>query len=96
MTEQVVAVTVQEQQPVSITLQEGITGPAGPSGDSHFVFKQEAPSVKWTILHKLGKNPSVTVQDSANSEVEGDIEYVSLEEVKLTFSAAFSGTAYLN
>lgn len=96
MTEQVVAITVQEQQPVAITLQTGIAGPPGAAGDSNFVWKQEAPLAKWTILHKLKKNPSVTVQDSANSEIEGDIEYVSLEELKLTFSAPFSGTAYLN
>ncbi len=70
--------------------------PQGGTGDAHFVFTQGAASALWTIVHNLNKFPSVQVQDSANSEIEGDIEYVSANELKVKFSAAFAGIAYLN
>lgn len=75
-------------------------GPRGvqgaPAPVDHFTFSQGTAQAVWDIVHNLGKFPSVVVQDSANSEIEGDIEYVSSNEIKLTFSAAFSGVAYLN
>jgi hypothetical protein len=74
----------------------GTPGASGTGGDAHFVFTQGSPSTKWTIKHSLKKFPSVVVQDSANDEVEGDIEYLSNEELIVTFSSAFSGVAYLN
>jgi hypothetical protein len=51
----------------------------------------------WTIIHNLGYAPGgITVLDSAGTMVEGDIQHVSLNECIITFSAAFSGTAYLS
>jgi len=73
----------------------GKEGPAG-SGDLHYTFTQGSPSALWTIKHGLGKNPSVTVLDTAGDEVEGITEYLGLDELTITFSAPFSGEAYLN
>lgn len=75
---------------------QGAPGSGGEGGDLHFVFTQGAPASTWTVTHNLNKFPSVLVQDSANSEIEGDIEYVSLNQLIVKFSAAFSGKAYLN
>lgn len=96
------AIVVQSpSQVLPVVVESG--GPQGPSGESgegggdlHYVFTQGSPSVKWTITHNLNKFPSVFVQDSANDEVEGDVEYVNINQVVITFSAAFSGKAYLN
>ena len=55
----------------------------------------EAASV-WTIHHDLNAYPSVTVVDSAGSEVYGDVFYVNKTDITVTFSAPFSGKAYLN
>jgi hypothetical protein len=57
---------------------------------------QEVPSTVWTITHGLGCRPSVTVVDSAGEVVEGEVVYLSDDAVRLTFSAAFGGEAYLN
>jgi hypothetical protein len=38
----------------------------------------------------------VTVKDSAGSTVIGEVEYVDLNNITITFSGAFSGEAYLN
>tara|TARA_R100000908_G_scaffold64452_1_gene48427 strand:- start:893 stop:1579 length:687 start_codon:yes stop_codon:yes gene_type:complete len=66
------------------------------SGDKTFVYEQGLPASTWVITHDLEKFPSVTVVDSANSTVEGGITYNNENELTLTFSAAFSGKAYLN
>jgi hypothetical protein len=65
-------------------------------GDAYFIFEQMLPSGYWIVTHNLGKNPSVTVVDSAGTVVIGEIQYISNNELTLTFSGEFSGKAYLN
>ena len=68
----------------------------GLTGDKHFVFTKSTPDSVWDITHDLDKYPSVTIVDSAGSVVIGDITYTSKSTLTVTFSAAFSGKAYLN
>lgn len=56
---------------------------------------QMTPATVWNIHHSLGRYAAVTVVDSAGTTVEGDVAYVSTSEVTISFSAAFSGEAYL-
>lgn len=60
------------------------------------VHNQTVATTEWNIIHELNCYPSVTVVDSTKTEVIGDIEYIDLNTLKVTFSAAFSGHAYLN
>ena len=78
--------------------QQGPAGPAGANGtgDSRYDHDQMVPSASWVVLHNLGKHPSVTVIDSANSMIEGHVQYDSNNQLTLSFSSAFSGHAYLN
>ena len=74
--------------------------PASPTGRfSQFTLRhthtQTSPSATWTITHPLGGKPSVTVVDSADSVVVGEVTYVDNETVRIEFSGAFSGYAYL-
>jgi hypothetical protein len=55
-----------------------------------------AASTTWNIQHNLGKFPSITVIDTANTVVTGEYTYIDNNNVTLTFSAAFAGKAYLN
>lgn len=50
----------------------------------------------WTVAHNLGKRPAVTVVDSAGTVAIGEVDYLDDNTVRLTFCAAFSGTAYFN
>lgn len=68
----------------------------GLSDDKHFIFVQSVASDAWEIKHDLNKYPSVTIVDSADSIVIGDVAYIDENNVRLTFSGAFSGKAYLN
>lgn len=64
--------------------------------DITYIHTQLTASSEWTIQHNLGKFPSVTVVDSAGSVVLGETEYLDRNTVRLTFSSAFAGHAYLN
>jgi|TARA_R110000744_G_scaffold348596_1_gene454176 hypothetical protein len=66
------------------------------SGDKHYTHNQTSSLATWPITHNLGKFPSVTVVDSANTVVVGEIEMININEIEITFSAGFSGKAYLN
>lgn len=61
-----------------------------------YIHNQGTPATSWTITHNLGKYPNVNIVDSANTDVIGEIVYDSLNQITVTFSAAFSGKAYLN
>lgn len=79
------------------TAEQGPRGPLGPVGiDLTFTFVQNSPSSVWNINHNMGKHPSVTIVDSGGSQVIGDLVYVDSNNLTLSFSAAFSGKAYLN
>ena len=64
--------------------------------DANFVFTQGTPSDTWNITHNLGKFCSVTVVDTSKQIVIGDITYVNNNSLTITFSAPFSGEAFLN
>lgn len=59
------------------------------------VHTQAVASSTWTINHTLDGKPSVTIVDSANTVVFGEVQYVSNSQVVVVFSAPFSGFAFL-
>jgi len=72
-----------------------VTGVIAPK-DSHYVHTQNAVSDEWTITHNLNKYPAVSVVNSADIVVHGEIEYVSKNQIRINFSGAFSGKAFFN
>ena len=69
---------------------------ASTSGDKSFTYTQGSSSATWNITHNLNKRPSVTVVDSAENVVIGEVRYINDNEVRLTFASGFSGKAYFN
>lgn len=63
--------------------------------NERYVHSQPTSSPVWTISHSLGGRPSVTIVDSAGTVVIGEIQYDSDTQITVTFTAAFSGFAYL-
>ena len=63
--------------------------------NERYVFSQPVASSEWVIFHPLGGKPSVTIVDSAGTVVIGEIQYESDTKIVVTFTAAFSGFAYL-
>lgn len=81
---------------VLVGAMQGPPGPPGPPGGDTFTHTQDAAASTWIITHGLGRFPSVSVVDSAGSVVLGSVKYTSDSVVRIEFSAAFSGRAYLN
>lgn len=61
-----------------------------------FDFTQGVPATVWNIEHNLDKYPSVTVVNESKEVVIGSTVYIDKDNITITFSAAFSGYAYLN
>lgn len=59
------------------------------------IHPQPTPSSEWTINHELGGHPSVSVVDSAGTQVIGEVRYMSETQVIVSFTSPFSGYAYL-
>lgn len=80
---------------------EGPPGPQGPRGNDGassptYMHEQLVADTTWIVNHNLNKFPSVSITDSAKTVVMGEIEYVTINELKVHFSAPFSGHVYCN
>jgi len=64
--------------------------------DANFVFNQSVPSTTWNIPHNLDKFCSVEVVSDSNVIKYGNVTYINSNSLTITFSAPFSGKAYLN
>ena len=64
--------------------------------DKNFVYEWSTPETTLTIAHNLNKFPSVSIVDTAGSEIIGDVTYLDTNRVAITFSAATRGKAFFN
>lgn len=85
-----------EDQQVEVQIRDMTPAQLGITDDRHHTHKQAQAAKVWTVAHNLGKRPAVTVVDSAGTVVIGEVDYLDDNTVRLTFCAAFSGTAYFN
>jgi hypothetical protein len=60
------------------------------------IHNQTVSSSTWSITHNLNKYPSVSIVDSSNEEVIGEVEHINSNSLTVKFSAPFSGKAFLN
>lgn len=60
-----------------------------------YTFTQQVAASTWVITHDLGGKPQVTITDSANTVVIGDVTYNSNTQITVSFTRPFSGFAYL-
>jgi hypothetical protein len=68
---------------------------AGSSNTRRHIHEQGSASTTWVITHTLGGKPQVTIVDSADTHVFGEVQYNSNTQITVMFSSAFSGKAYL-
>ena len=71
----------------------------GSGGVNSYTHIQDSPSNTWNIQHNLNRHPSVTImiQDENNKLciAMGDVEYVDLNNIQITFTGEYSGYVYL-
>lgn len=80
--------------PVGPVGPQGVQGPPGPA--LAYTHVQNAPSSTWTIAHGLGIYPQASVVEFGGANVEGDVSYPDANTIRITFSTAVSGYAYLS
>lgn len=59
------------------------------------VHSQPVAVETWLITHSLGGKPSITIVDTADTVVIGEVTYISDSQIRVEFTSAFSGFAYL-
>lgn len=64
--------------------------------DKNYIHNQVVASGTWQIQHNLDKFPSVSIVDSGDNLVVGEVKYIDSNNVLITFTSVFSGKAYLN
>lgn len=74
----------------------GEQGPPGPGTDKHYLHVQATAATVWTIPHSLDKYPTVAAVDSLQRVILGEVQYVDLDSLTITFSVAVAGKAYCN
>ena len=72
------------------------TDPDSGGGDKNFVFTQNVSSATWTIQHNLNKFPSVTSVNINDFQMYGEVEFIDLNNLTITFTGASSGKAFIN
>lgn len=80
------------------TTGSNLTGDARVNGQKlgGYIHNQSSSELEWTINHNMNKNPSVTIVDSANTSVVGEVEYLDKNALVVRFKSPFKGKAFLN
>jgi hypothetical protein len=82
-------------QPIIPTVEITSPGPQGAQTQIFYVHTQATASAVWTINHNLNGEPTAVVLDSAGTQCEGTFSYPSKNQMVITFTGAFTGTAYV-
>jgi hypothetical protein len=61
-----------------------------------YVYTQETTSTLWIIEHKMGMKPNVFTEDLLGNDIQGVVEYVDNNILKISFNQAVAGKAYLS
>lgn len=64
--------------------------------DKNYVYTQATAASVWEVQHDLDKFPSVSIVSDDNVQVYGNVEYIDDNNLIITFTAPFSGKAYMN
>ena len=88
-------INVINERPIVTVSTPGPQGPAGNAGQIFYTHTQAVSSAVWTINHNLNGEPTAVVLDSAGTQCEGTFSYPSKNQMIITFTSAFTGTAYV-
>lgn len=77
---------------------QGPPGPVGPPGGAMtvFVHSQVVADTTWTIVHNLGYFPNVNLEDNTSTQIEGELNQLSVTTLQILFDVPVAGTAYLS
>lgn len=77
-----------------------LTGGGGsvvlPAYNVSFTFTELIPTSTWNINHNMHRHPSIVIVDSSGNQFYGDIKFIDIDNLSITFGSGLTGTAYLN
>lgn len=90
-------ITVNDDNTLTLDYMDGTEKQTRPlSAGQTYVHNQSVASSVWIITHNLDKYVTVTVVDSAGTQVIGEVRYLDSNSVEVSFQGAFAGKAYCN
>lgn len=64
--------------------------------NSSFIFSQDTPSNEWDIHHNLGLVPNIFMEDDNGIDIQGNVQVVDQNRLKVFFNQPVSGKAFLS
>jgi hypothetical protein len=64
--------------------------------NSSYVFTQQTPATMWDVVHGMNLNPSVRTEDLTGADIQGVIDYIDNNRLKIYFNQPVAGRAYLS
>ena len=66
------------------------------NNNTSFLFTQSTPSTQWVIQHNMGMTPNVFAEDLNGNDIQGIIEIVDSNNIRINFNTPVAGKAYLS
>lgn len=64
--------------------------------NSSFIFSQDTPVTIWDIQHNLGLIPNIFMEDEAGVDIQGNVQVIDTNRVKVFFNQPVAGKAFLS
>lgn len=72
-----------------------VSGGGGGGGSVNLTWTPPSAQSTWLIPHNLGFKPQVTILDPQGNVVYGNVQYLDLNTVSISFTLPFYGSAQL-
>ena len=63
------------------------------NGGASSTFTQATPEAIWSVSHNLGRYPIVRLKTLGSTEIEGQVDHLSLNQFTVTFNTPQAGQA---
>jgi hypothetical protein len=64
--------------------------------NSSFVFTQQTPATMWDVVHGMNLIPNVRIEDLTGVDIQGVIDIIDNNRLKIYFNQPVAGRAYLS
>jgi hypothetical protein len=74
---------------------QGVAGPStviGGGGDKYYLHMQSSPALIWTVIHNLGKFPSITAMVGGRN-ISARVDHLDTNSAEIRWGAPTAGSA---
>ena len=70
---------------------ESLRGTDGTAGGLKFIHVQPSAATEWVVNHNLGERPATEIRNSGGRVMDAEVLHVSVNQLRVYFSQAYSG-----